>query len=49
MMFTSLEEEIKRQDDAAHTPRDRWVRYAAVLLISVLLFGGLYTAIRLLE
>ena len=48
-MFTSLDEQMKRDDDAVQTPQERWVRYAAVLLISVLLFGGLYLGIRFLE
>jgi hypothetical protein len=49
IMFTSLDEEIKRDVDAVSTPQGRWLRYAAVLLISALLFGGLYAGIRLLE
>ncbi len=48
-MFNSLEEEIKRYDQATSTPRERWLRYAAVLLASIVLFGGLYAGIRLLE
>jgi hypothetical protein len=40
---------MKRDDDAVQTPQERWARYAAVLLISVLLFGGLYAGIRYLE
>ena len=48
-MFTGLDEEIKRDTDAVSTPQERWLRYAAVLLISALLFGGLYAGIRLLE
>ncbi len=48
-MFTSLDEEIKRDHEAASTPQERWLRYAAVLLISAFLFGGLYAGIRLLE
>ena len=48
-MFTSLDEEIKRDTDAVSTPQGRWLRYAAVLLISAVLFGGLYAGIRLLE
>lgn len=48
-MFTSLDEEIKRDDDAVQTPRARWLRHVAVLFISVLLFGALYAGIRFLE
>jgi hypothetical protein len=47
-MFDSLDEKIKRDDQATSTPRERWFRYAAVLLVSMALFGGLYAGIRLL-
>jgi hypothetical protein len=48
-MFNSLEGDFKRDDQAASTPRQRWLRYAAVLLVSLLAFGGLYFGIRFLE
>jgi hypothetical protein len=48
-MFNSLDEEIKRDDHATSTARERWLRYAAVLLVSAVLFGGLYAGIRFLE
>ncbi len=48
-MFTSLDEQIKRDDDAVSTPQGRWLRYAGVFLISALVFGALYAGIRLLE
>ena len=48
-MFTSLYEEIKRDNDAVTTPRERWLRYTGIFVISILLFGGLYAGIRLLE
>ena len=44
-MFTSLDEEIRRDDNAVSTPQGRWLRGAAVLLISALLFGCLYAGI----
>jgi hypothetical protein len=47
-MFDSLEEQIKRDDQATSAPRDRWLRYAAVMVVTTLLFGGLYAGIRLL-
>ena len=47
-MFDSLEEQIKRDDEATSVPRDRWLRYAAVMVVTMLLFGGLYAGIRLL-
>lgn len=47
-MFNSLDEEIQRDDQAMSTARERWLRYALVLLASVVLFGGLYAGIRFL-
>ena len=48
-MFNSLDDEIKRDDEATSTPRERWLLYAVVLTVSIVLFGGLYTGIRFLE
>ena len=47
-MCDSLEEQINRDDQATSTPRDRWLRHAEVMVITMLLFGGLYAGIRLL-
>lgn len=47
-MFDGLDEEIAR-DDRQTSPRERWLRYAAVLLLSIALFGGLYFGIKFLE
>ncbi len=46
-MFDSLPDQMK-QDDAAKTS-ERLIRWLAVLVISVLLFGGLYFGIKMLE
>ena len=48
-MFNSLEDEMKRDEQATTTPRQRWLLYATVALVSVILFGGLYAGIRFLE
>jgi hypothetical protein len=48
-MFTSLDEEIKRDDQASTTPRERGLFYIMVLLISGILFSGLYAGIKYLE
>ena len=48
-MFTSLDEEIKRDDQASTTPRGRWLFYIVVLLASGILFSGLYAGIMYLE
>jgi Ni,Fe-hydrogenase I cytochrome b subunit len=47
-MFDSLDEQMKH-DDAAVTSRERLAKWVAVATISILAFGGLYMAIRMLE
>jgi hypothetical protein len=48
-MFDSLDEKI-RHDDAVETSRgERIGKTAAVALLSILLFGGLYFSVRMLE
>jgi hypothetical protein len=48
-VFNSLDQEIKRDEEATTTPTRRWLFYSTVLLASVILFGGLYAAIRFFE
>jgi len=48
-MFNSIDDEIKRDEEAASTPRERYVRALAVLLLAIVMFGGLYAGIRFLE
>ncbi len=48
-MFDSLDEQIKHDDAAEITRRERIVKAALVAALSVLLFGGLYFAVRMLE
>jgi hypothetical protein len=48
-MFDSLDEKIKH-DDAVETSRgERIAKGMAIAVLSILLFGGLYWAIRLAE
>jgi hypothetical protein len=48
-MFDSLDEKIKH-DDAVETSRsERIGKRVAVVILSILLFGGLYFAVRMLE
>jgi hypothetical protein len=46
-MFDSLADRIKKDEQV--TTSQRYVTWAAVLVISVVLFGGLYFAVRFLE
>jgi hypothetical protein len=48
-MFTNLDEEIKHDDQATTTPRERRLFYVVVLLVSGILFCGLYAGIKYLE
>lgn len=48
-MFDSLDDQMKRDDARASTTTERMIRYAAVAVTSVLLFGGLYLGVRLLD
>ena len=48
-MFDSLDEQMKHDVEETTTKRERLLRWALVALTSVLLFGGLYMGVRLLE
>ncbi len=48
-MFDSLSDRIKADEHQDVSNTERIIRWAVVLLISVLLFGGLYFGVRLLE
>ena len=46
-MFDSLDDTMKRDEQSATSKSERIIRYAAVAVASILLFGGLYLGIRL--
>jgi hypothetical protein len=46
-MFDSLADRIR--EDEQLTASQRYVRWAAVLVISVVLFGGLYFGVRFMQ
>jgi len=46
-MFDSLADRIKADEQVTTT--QRYIKLAAVLIISVVLFGGLYFVVRFLE
>lgn len=48
-MFSSLDEQIKHDEQTSSTVRERFIRYASIVLVSVLAFGGLYAGIMLLQ
>lgn len=48
-MFDSLDDQMKVHEQKESTPTERWLRWTAVAIVSVLLFGGLYYGVRMLE
>ncbi len=48
-MFETLEEQIKIDDQKETTKRERIVRWAVIVLASVVLFGALYFGLHLIE
>jgi hypothetical protein len=48
-MFDSLDDQMKRDEEQATTKRERMLRYAAIAVTSVLLFGGLYLGVSLVN
>ena len=48
-MFDNLEDKIKQDAAADVSPRERIVKAVAIAVLSVLLSGGLYFAVRLVE
>jgi hypothetical protein len=47
-MFDSLDDRIKQDDRQELSARERWIRWAGIAILSVLLFGGLYVGVRAL-
>jgi hypothetical protein len=45
-MFDSLSDRIKQDEHLAVRRTERLIRWAVVIVLSVLLFGGLYFAVR---
>lgn len=48
-MFDSLDDQMKLDEQKESTRTERMLRWAAVAIISVILFGGLYYGVRWLE
>ena len=48
-MFDSLADRIREDEHREVPATERYLRWAAVIVISVVLFGGLYMGVRLLE
>lgn len=48
-MFDSLADRIREDDHKEVNPTERVIRWAAIIVLSVVLFGGLYFGVRMLE
>jgi hypothetical protein len=48
-MFDSLDETIKHDDAVQSTQSERMFKWAAITIVSVLVFGGIFMAIQMME
>jgi hypothetical protein len=48
-MFDSLADRMREDDEKSVPKMERYLRWGAVALLSVLVFGGLYVGVRFLE
>ena len=48
-MFDSLDEQMKKDDERASTKSERMMKWAAVAVTSLLVFGGLYLGVSMVE
>ena len=48
-MFESLDDKIRESEHTSEAPVRRWLRYAGVFLVSMMVFSALYAGILFLE
>jgi hypothetical protein len=48
-MFETLDDRMKQDDKETSTPKERMLKWVLVGIVSIILFGGLYMGVRLLE
>lgn len=48
-MFESLDEQIRVDEHRAVSSRERLMRWALIVLISVIVFGGLYLGVHMMQ
>ncbi len=48
-MFDSLADRIREDDQKEISPRERYLRWTAVAVLSILLFAALYLGVHMLE
>lgn len=48
-MFESLDDRMKQDEREVTTPGEKYLKWAVVAVIAVIVFGGLWMGIRLME
>ncbi len=48
-MFESLDDVIRHDDEVATTKQARWLKWFTIIVVSVVVFGGLYLGLRLFQ
>jgi hypothetical protein len=48
-MFESLDEQIKTDENRSTSNTERMVRWALIVLVSVIVFGGLYLGVHFMQ
>lgn len=48
-MFDSLADRIREDEHKDVGSKERVIRYVAIVVLSILLFGGLYFGVRMME
>jgi hypothetical protein len=48
-MFDSLDDKIKHDNEVEIPRKERYIRGALIAFLSIVLFGGLYYAVRMID
>jgi len=48
-MFDSLDEKIRHDDELEVSRKERILKWVAIAILSILLFGGVYVGVHILE
>ena len=48
-MFDSLDEQMKNDDNKVSTSTERLMKWVLILLVSLLVFGGLYFGVHMMQ
>jgi hypothetical protein len=48
-MFDSLDDQMKHDSKLENTPKERVIKYLMIAVLSLVVFGGVFFGVRLLE